>query len=511
MRLLVPREAERYPPVIREVIAAGWECHLEAAEGSEATVRARDYLLCPRCAAPEEVPRRSGGRPPSVLGLHLKSDGPEKFGGWTPGPLETVDIDEAQWGDEDIASWLGPQATVFYRALKQGLDFLEVYAGTARASDAVLAKGGLALFLGLDHRQDFRNARDRSLGKALLHRTAPRHYWGSFPCTPFCAWIRLAILRNCDMTLRLKEGRLHLKYALELAALQVEAGRHAHLENPLTSMAWREPIALKALALPVWLRARLDQCQTGLSSPAGGLHLKPNLIRTTDPAMRDALSLTCSRDHPHDPVAGAATALSAMYSPHLADLIATVVLHGGGEGASFSRTPPPAHARVGGGTAASFSPGSRSTWHEGLKGPELRGPLSSPLSEETEKACKVYLTFVKEAPYGKDAFRFEGLHSSFFEGLVADNLLEKARENAVWGVSANYEGGTGQRVQCGPHPSLREHLEEAAQQIWKDASRGRVLLYALTKGAPSWTGWSQLQWRESPRCSRTGLFPPREG
>lgn len=31
MRLLVPRELDRRPPIIREVIAARWECHLEAA------------------------------------------------------------------------------------------------------------------------------------------------------------------------------------------------------------------------------------------------------------------------------------------------------------------------------------------------------------------------------------------------------------------------------------------------------------------------------------------------
>lgn len=68
---------------------------------------------------------------------------------------------------------------------------------------------------------------------------------------------------------------------------------------------------------------------------------------------------------------------------------------------------------------------------------------------------------------------FEGLHSDFLEGLVHEDLLAKARENAIWGISARYEGGVGQRVQCGPHPSLRE---EAAQQLWKDAGRGRVLL-----------------------------------
>ena len=149
-------------------------------------------------------------------------------------------------------------------------------------------------------------------------------------------------------------------------------------------------------------------------------------------------------------------------------------------------------------------------WFEGLKGTELRGPLAEKLEPEVEDACKRYLTFVTSQEYSKLNFghaaalgsevlkaaggweeanrgvrrtwvvlkgdHFEGLHSDFFEGLVSEELLAKARDNAIWGISARYEGGTGERVQCGPHPSLREHLDEAAQQLWKDASRGRVLL-----------------------------------
>eukprot|EP00438_Fugacium_kawagutii_P005702 Skav227832 [mRNA] locus=scaffold948:391182:404479:+ [translate_table: standard] len=523
MRLLIPKGLERNPPTIREVIAAGWECHLEAADGSEASVRARDYLACPRCSQAEEVPRRSGTRPPSVLGLHLRSDASDKIGAWTPGNLELQDVPADQWSDSDLRTWLGPQADTFDRALSSGLDFLEVYAGKARASQAVLSRGGCAIYLGIDHGHDFRRARDRSLAVALVRRLKPRHLWGAFPCTPFCAWIRLAMLRNCDMTHRLKEGRLHLRFILQLCGLQLEDLREAHLENPLTSMAWKEPLSLEALADPRWLRARLDQYQTGLSSPTGGLHLKPTLIRTTDPLMQSTLSLTCPRDHPHDPVEGAATAMSAMYSPHMADLIAQVVLSTtrtaglplpvdavrGGDGAAFSF---PA-VRVGG-SEASFSPGqsnsNASQWFEGLKCDGLKGPLERPLKPDVEQACKAYLNFVSSEPYSKETFKkgaelgtkvlneaggwkeanrgirrtwmlmkgdhFEGLHSDFFEGLVAPNLLEKARENAIWGISARYEGGVGNRVQCGPHPSLKEHLEEAAQQLWKDAAKGRVLL-----------------------------------
>ena len=187
-------------------------------------------------------------RPPFVLGLHLRSDASERIGNWTPGTLETKDLLDDRWSDADIAEWLGPQANVFYQALDKGLDFLEVYAGKARASQGVTAHGDLSIHLGLDHGHDFRLAKDRLLRKALVRRLKPRHLWGTFPCTPFCAWIRLAILRNCDMTFRLKKGRVHLNFILELCSLQTSDDREAHLENPLTSLAWKEPIAVEVLA-----------------------------------------------------------------------------------------------------------------------------------------------------------------------------------------------------------------------------------------------------------------------
>ena len=68
------------------------------------------------------------------------------------------------------------------------------------------------------------------------------------------------------------------------------------------------------------------------------------------------------------------------------------------------------------------------------------------------------------------------MHGSFFEGLVSDELLERARANACWGVEARYSGDQGERVRCGPHPSLKEHFEEAASQLWTDAGKGRALL-----------------------------------
>ena len=152
MRLLSPRGAPVSPPTVREVLAAGWECHLEAAEGSEASVRARDYLSCPRCdqQSAEDVARTGRDRPPPVFGLHAFAL-ETRAGQWTPSPLELKDWpDPSSVTRQELLEWLGDQGPFFEVAAQRGLDFLEVYAGVVRATAAVRQFGGTALCLGLD-------------------------------------------------------------------------------------------------------------------------------------------------------------------------------------------------------------------------------------------------------------------------------------------------------------------------------------------------------------------------
>ena len=288
-----------------------------------------------------------------MLGLYPLVHHYDKFGQTPPVPLETKDLPEGtRFSDAEIREWLGEQGKYFDEALKKGLNLLEVYAGEARATAAVRELGGpgVAIALGLDHGQDFRRARDRALGKALLHRLKPDHLWLAFPCTPFCAWVRLAAVKGTDTGPRLREGRLHLKYSLGLARRQRMTGRHSHLENPLTYSAWTEPDSLREFGDTTWKTSRLDQCTTGLSGLQGGLHKKPTRICTTSEAMQEALDRQCTGDHPHELVQGNATSRSAMYSPYMARLIALVVMRclvkGGGK--EFSLGPHPNPSKVGG-------------------------------------------------------------------------------------------------------------------------------------------------------------------
>ena len=89
-----------------------------------------------------------------------------------------------------------------------------------------------------------------------------------------------------------------------------------------------------------------------------------------------------------------------------------------------------------------------------------------------EEACRA----IRRCWIETQGDHFQQLHSNFFEGLVDENLLAHARANALEGVEAHSTHEGTERVRCTPHPSVRDHLEEAAMQLWKDASRGRALL-----------------------------------
>lgn len=176
MKLLRRPEEALDPPVVREVVAAGWEVHLEAVQGPEARVRARDLAKCPRCQESYAEERRTGDRPSPVLGLYPLDAMWTKTGAEPPKPVETKDMPPGtKFTDEEIREWLGDQAPIYDRAKKEGLDLLEVYAGSARVTTTVKDLGGTALPIGLAHGHDLGRARDRAMVLCLVKTLQPRH------------------------------------------------------------------------------------------------------------------------------------------------------------------------------------------------------------------------------------------------------------------------------------------------------------------------------------------------
>lgn len=90
----------------------------------------------------------------------------------------------------------------------------------------------------------------------------------AFPCGPWSPLLRL----NSKVSLEKlqAEGEVLLKFALELAAIQLEGGRHYMLESPQLSGAWKHPEMTKFLDDHL---ACFHQCRFGLRGNLG-LHRK---------------------------------------------------------------------------------------------------------------------------------------------------------------------------------------------------------------------------------------------
>ena len=82
----------------------------------------------------------------------------------------------------------------------------------------------------------------------------------------------------------------------------------------------------------------------------------------------------------------------------------------------------------------------------------------------------------------KGGDHFAGLFDKRLDDHLPSDLLTWVRKVAQEGVDAQYRGTQRARVQATPHPSLKDHVEEARQLIWTDAARGRVLLMSPERG-----------------------------
>lgn len=90
--------------------------------------------------------------------------------------------------------------------------------------------------LSLETGWNFLSRLDREAAKKKLMKEEPYFLVLAFPCG---AWSQLLNLNPPrDLEGKRKEAKILLMFALELAKMQKQAGRHFVLENPLTSQAW---------------------------------------------------------------------------------------------------------------------------------------------------------------------------------------------------------------------------------------------------------------------------------
>ena len=101
----------------------------------------------------------------------------------------------------------------------------------------------------------------------------PRHVWLSPECGPWCAWNKFNSRRSLQSFARVhksqEEARIHLKLCQLICQIQIEAGRHVHMESPWTAELWHQGEIREFVRSSI--AAKLDQCMFGLKHPATSL------------------------------------------------------------------------------------------------------------------------------------------------------------------------------------------------------------------------------------------------
>jgi hypothetical protein len=209
------------------------------------------------------------------------------------------------------------------------VDLMEVFSGFAEVSIQFAKKGHLVtqpidLITGWDL---FKNEHWDSL-LDYVHQVKPRLIVMAPPCGPWSSLQNLNLRRPgyAKQLERLRRAhRVLLRRVAQLYMIQLESGRHALIENPWTSLAWRQPELKQLLEHADSYVARCDQCTTGLKAPSGAPLRKRTLFLGTNAHIAAKLSRTCScsaRGLAHEHIEGGSLAeLAGRYTPHLARLI----------------------------------------------------------------------------------------------------------------------------------------------------------------------------------------------
>eukprot|EP00435_Cladocopium_sp_Y103_P015742 s4082_g3.t2 len=117
-----------------------------------------------------------------------------------------------------------------------------------------------------------------------------------------------------------EEGRLHVRFSVQLARIQLRAGRGFLFEHPRNATSWtttelqqlRDQEGVHAVAV--------DLCRFGLKTSRGAPALKPTHLLTNIEELATVLNRRCEGFHKsHQPLLAGEAALAAKYTPAFVD------------------------------------------------------------------------------------------------------------------------------------------------------------------------------------------------
>ncbi|CAK9081636.1 unnamed protein product [Durusdinium trenchii] len=198
----------------------------------------------------------------------------------------------------------------------------EVYTTAQNVSKVAAQRGHhVGQAMSLETGWNFLRADHRALAKEKIQKEKPFCLVLAFPCGPFSPLQHLNARGKRTWPQRLEDGRTLMRFALELAKLQLKEKRHCILENPKPSAAWKEPEMRKFIEENDVHEAAFDQCRFGLMNLAGQLHRKATVVASSSPLVVERLhGMCCRRDHDHAQVIGGSkvTAHAGIYPLALA-------------------------------------------------------------------------------------------------------------------------------------------------------------------------------------------------
>lgn len=171
---------------------------------------------------------------------------------------------------------------------------------------------------------DFTKPKDRLKALRLINERKPTWIIGSPPCVAFSSLNHGLNFRKMDpekVKHMVNEGRMHLRFTVQVYSLQLRSGRFCLHEHPTYAQSWKDPRVTTLLNHPDVSTAISDQCEYCLVEPGEDGQptpaKKPTQWMSNSSIMLARLRKRCSGTHKHQPLLANRAKDAAFYSLEL--------------------------------------------------------------------------------------------------------------------------------------------------------------------------------------------------
>ena len=254
------------------------------------------------------------------VGCHVFDNKYQKFN-WV---MDFAEHTDPNYHNKFVALSKG-QTSQLQKVLEKNLvDVGEVYSPprVIKRAEKMGLKPGFALDLATGW--DFSRRDHQQEALRLIRKHRPALIVLSPPCTPFSCIRNLTNFKRdpSEVEREWQDGMRHLSFAVDIAWIQIRAGRGFLFEHPMRASSWKSATLEALQNHPLVYTIRMDMCQFGLKDKQGAAHLKPTILLTNIRELVDSLSKRCDRQHEHASLLGGNVAKwSAIYTDSFVDAI----------------------------------------------------------------------------------------------------------------------------------------------------------------------------------------------